>query len=84
MSTFKERLFTNWHMIRIIRGGIGLAILIMAFQSKDWMLALFSSFFLYQAITDTGCCGTQGCAPAAKPTKPGITIDTPIEYEEIK
>ncbi len=87
MSTFKQRLLTNWHMLRIIRAGIGLAMLIMGIQSKDWMLGLFSSFFLYQAITDTGCCGSQGCAPTTKTPKAGaaaISIDTPIEYEEIK
>ena len=61
MSTIKERLFTNWHLMRIMRLGIGLTMLAMGIQSKDWMLGAFSTFFLYQAITDTGCCGSQAC-----------------------
>ncbi len=87
MSTLKERLLTNWHLMRIFRLGIGLMMLVMGFQSKDWMLGLFSTFFLYQAITDTGCCGTRGCStpPNWKSRNPAETMkETTIEYEEIK
>ena len=87
MSAFKDRLTTNWHLMRIMRGGIGLMMLVMGIQSKDWALGLFSSFFLYQAITDTGCCGSQGCATPKERNKintSGPATDLPVEYEEIK
>jgi len=61
MSALKQKLFTNWHVIRIFRLGIGIMLLVSGIQSKDWMMGLFSFFFLYQAITDTGCCGTKSC-----------------------
>jgi hypothetical protein len=87
MNTLKDRLLTNWHIMRIIRLGMGIMMLVMGIQSKDWLLGLFSTFFLYQAVTDTGCCGSQGCAPArpAKDVvKQTLTTDEHIEYEEIK
>jgi hypothetical protein len=87
MSTFKERLLTNWHLMRIVRLGIGTMMLVMGIQGKDWAMGLFSVFFLYQAVTDTGCCGSRGCSTPprrgmASPDQARIT-DT-IEYEEIK
>ena len=83
MSTLKQRLFTNWHLMRIMRLGIGAMLLVMGVQNKDWAMGLFSIFFLYQAVTDTGCCGSQGCytTPVAKEKAlPGEEV----EYEEIK
>ncbi len=87
MNTLKERLLTNWHIMRIIRLVMGVMMLTMSFQGGDWLLGSFSVFFLYQAVTDTGCCGTQSCSPAKQVKKPGtqtLTTDEHIEYEEIK
>ena len=61
MSSIKQRLLTNWHFMRILRLGIGIMMAVMAIQSKDPMIGIFSVFFLYQSVTDTGCCGTQTC-----------------------
>ncbi len=85
MSTIKEKLFTNWHVMRILRLAIGVWMLVMAIQTRDWIVGVFSTFFLYQAVTDTGCCGTQACYTPIKRTKeqsPNNISD--IEYEEIK
>jgi hypothetical protein len=87
MSTLKARLLTNWHFVRVFRLGIGIMMLVMGIQNKDWAIGLFSAFFLYQAITDTGCCGSQGCAP---PKRKGSDLSTTrnhnevIEFEEVK
>ncbi len=85
MNTFKAKLLTNWHIMRVFRLGIGIWLLVMAIQTQDWATGLFSAFFLYQAVTDTGCCGTQSCyAPQAKQVvKKDSTLDD-TEYEEIK
>ncbi len=83
MNTWKQRLLTNWHLMRMVRLGLGLMMLVMGIQSKEWAIGLFSVFFLYQAITDTGCCGSSGCnTPVRKSRTPSDA--TPIEYEEIK
>ncbi len=85
MNTFKERLLTNWHIMRVFRLGIGVWMLVMAIQTHDWAIGLFSAFFLYQAVTDTGCCGTQSCyAPPVKPATKKINAIEDTEYEEIK
>lgn len=84
MDSIKQRLLTNWHLMRIMRLAIGVWLLVVGIQTHDWAVGLFSVFFLYQAFTDTGCCGTQGCyTSAAKPmVKKEGTED--IEYEEVK
>lgn len=86
MNSLKQRLFTNWHLVRIMRLGIGMMLLVAGIQNKDWAMGLFSLFFLYQAVTDTGCCGTKGyCPPAVKRNPNATSIQTDqIEYEEIK
>jgi hypothetical protein len=83
MNSLKQKLLTNWHFMRLLRLGIGLAMLVMGIQSADWLMGVFSTFFLYQAVTDTGCCGTQGCAPARKPSAKTVVAET-VTYEEIK
>jgi hypothetical protein len=85
MNTLRQRLFTNWHIMRILRFAIGLWMLIMGIQSRDWAMGLFSSFFLIMAVTDTGCCGSQGCGvPPARTKVSDKKVLDDIEYEEIK
>ncbi len=84
MSNLKYRLTNNWHLMRIMRLGIGVMILIMAFQTKDWVPGLFAAFFLYQAIADVGCCGSAGCDAGPSRRQYTAPKDITIEYEEIK
>jgi hypothetical protein len=87
MSSVKQKLFTNWHMVRLFRLAIGIMMLVAGIQNKDWMMGLVSAFFLYQALTDSGCCGTKACY-ATKTRKTagsvGPASDETIEYEEVK
>jgi hypothetical protein len=86
MNGLKNKLLTNWHLMRILRAGIGVMLLVTGVQSKDWAMGLFSIFFLYQAIADVGCCGASGCAPRSGAKKTGAAkySDGAIQYEEIK
>jgi len=85
MNTWKQKLLTNWHLMRVMRLGLGIMMVIMGIQSKDWTIGLFSVFFFYQAITDTGCCGSSGCStPVVRKEKSSYQDATPIEFEEIK
>jgi hypothetical protein len=86
MNTLKQRLLTNWSLPRIMRLGIGTMLLVMGIQSRDWAMGLFSVFFLYQAVTDTGCCGSGACyaPPASKNKMTASEGEKEIEYEEIK
>lgn len=62
MNTLKQRLFTNWHLMRIIRLGLSVWLLVMAIQSKDIAIGALALFFLFTAVTAAGCCGPQGCS----------------------
>ena len=84
MNTIKQRLLTNWHIMRILRLGIGIWLLIAGITMKDWAAGFFSIFFLYQAVTDTGCCGASGCSPGINRTANKTTDLAETEYEEIK
>jgi hypothetical protein len=70
-----------------MRLGIGIMLLVYGIQGRDWAMGLFSVFFLYQAVTDTGCCSSSGCY-APGPQKKTISSDRvaneTIDYEEIK
>ncbi len=79
-STLSKLLFTNWHPMRWAALVIGLTL------GYNWLVnsASFSGalaiFFLFQAITNTGCLAGQ-CAPKT------AVVDSKIEdveYEEIK
>ena len=78
----KQMIFSHWSFIRFLRLGFGLLFLVEAIRGKDAILGFISGLFLFQALTNTGCCGMNGCiAPKTK----NIPVHTEaIEFEEIK
>lgn len=82
MNTLKYKLLNNWSIARMVRLAIGLWLAVLGIQSSDWAIGLFGGFFLYQALTDTGCCSSGACAPQHSNTKAEGTET--IEFEEIK
>ena len=58
----KERLLTNWNFMRWLRLLIGIYIGIEAIRTQEMISGFFAAFFLFQALTNTGCCGVKGCA----------------------
>lgn len=75
-------IFTGWHFLRWIRLGLGIIIAFQAIQSHDALLGAISGLFLFQTITNTGCCGANGCDVSTKRKKPDATED--VTFEEIK
>ncbi|MBD0725319.1 hypothetical protein B6A10_09025 [Flavobacterium sp. L1I52] len=51
----KQLLFSNWHIMRIIRLLFGLFSLQQAFQYREILFGVMAAFFLFQAIFNTGC-----------------------------
>ena len=82
MNTFIYRLKTDWHPMRIIRLVFGVWAVVQAVQMHDYAIGFFGLFFLYQAVTNTGCCGSQGCG--TPPARKVQHLETITEYEEIK
>ncbi|MFB9841771.1 hypothetical protein [Mucilaginibacter ginsenosidivorans] len=82
MNTLKQRIFTNWNLVRVIRLGLGVWLLVMSVQAKDMAMAFFSAFFVATAIGGIGCCGVNGCAVPNGNGTAGPPNE--IDYEEIK
>lgn len=59
---FVKRLLSGWHFMRVLRAGFGVLFAVQAVMMKDALVGFMSAFFLYQAITNTGCCG-ESCTP---------------------
>lgn len=63
METFKYNLVNNWNAIRLIRLALSVIIIVQAVQIHDALFGFLGAFFMYQALSNTGCCGVNGCAP---------------------
>ena len=80
LSNLTEQLFSNWHPMRWVALLFGLAL------GYNWLIhnaslsGALSIFFLFQAVTNTGCMAGQ-CAPRAAASDEPIEN---VEYEEIK
>ena len=62
MITLKQRLFSNWHFMRIARLVLSVVLLVMAVQDKDLAMGGLGLFFLITTIAGLSCCGPQGCS----------------------
>ena len=78
----RETLLTGWNFMRWLRLALGVTIAVQAFQSHDMLLGFMSAFLLFQTVTNTGCCGTNGCnVPVNKNNSDKIEE---MEFEEVK
>ena len=78
----KQTLLTNWNFMRFLRLGIGIYIAVQAIETQSVFSGIVAVFFIYQAVTNTGCCGTNGCAVPIKKSNPDKKED--VDFEEIK
>ncbi len=79
----KQRIFTGWHFMRWFRLGIGIFILIQSFQMQDLFAGVFGIFILFQALSNTGCCGSSGCYTSTSREGKSLQEEV-VELEEIK
>ena len=80
MIKMKNALLHNWHIFRLLRLTLGIAIIIQGAMGKDWLFILAGILFTLLALFNTGCCATGGCYPAAKKT---TSTPKDISYEEV-
>jgi len=83
IEAIKSTLFTNWHLVRILRLVFGIFVLVQAVTMRDAVAGMISALFLFQAFTNTGCCGASGCAVPSSSVSKEQKIEA-VEYEEIK
>lgn len=79
----KTTLLSNWHTMRWIALSIGIFLAVMAVWYKDIVTGFLSAFFVFQAVTNTGCMVAQSCGA---PQQRGTQTDTEseINYTEVK
>lgn len=82
MNTIKQTLMTDWNFMRVFRLGVGIFFAVQAITTRDIFSGLIAVFFLYQAVTNTGCCGSQGCSTTLPKNNPDKMEG--IEFEEVK
>ena len=77
----KEVLLSHWNFIRAFRLLIGLAILVQAIATRDWLFAFAGILFSGMALFNVACCGMGGCPTPIKSN----SVHTPqeISYEEV-
>lgn len=68
--------------MRWLRLGFGVFIAIQAIQTHDALSGLIAAFFLFQAATNTGCCGANGCAVPTTKKNPDKIEE--VEFEKLK
>ena len=76
----RETLLTDWNLMRIIRLGLGIYIAVQAVETQSMISMIFAIFFLFQALTNTGCCATTGCNQAINK----MENTNEIEFSEVK
>jgi len=57
-----QTLLTNWHLMRWLRLVLGVIFAVQALYYMDPVPGFFGAFFLFQAATNSGCCGGNACA----------------------
>lgn len=76
----KDILLNNWNIVRILRLGIGIAIIVQAIVAADILFGLAGLLFTGMALFNAACCGVSGCATTPT-TKKAASKD--ISYEEV-
>ena len=52
----------SWNFMRVLRLTMGIFMMIEAWRSLSWAPALLGGILLFQAYSNTGCCGSGNCA----------------------
>ena len=76
----KDLLINNWTIIRFIRLGIGLAIIVQAIVAADLLFGLAGLLFTGMAVFNASCCGSGACATTPRVNKTG---SKDVSYEEV-
>lgn len=78
----KNTILTGWNIMRWLRLALGVALAYQAFTTQNGLIGLLAGIVIFQALANTGCCGTSACSTAPGKHNFGKTED--VEFEEIK
>lgn len=57
----RDRIFNNWHALRVLRLVAGIAIAAQALYLKEWLLFTAGVGLAALALFHAGCCGVNTC-----------------------
>lgn len=75
----KERVLSNWGVMRFVRLLIGAGAAVQGIWQKETFLIAAGLFLMFGALLNYGCCGSAGC-PVSYSKK---QTEKDIEYEEV-
>ncbi len=73
----------NWNLMRIIRLGLGIFIIVEGIRTKMWILIGLGMLFSIMPLLNIGCCATGNCSVSPKKKKDSSGIED-VTYEEVK
>lgn len=76
----KQQILSNWNVMRFVRLGLGIAIIVQAVIARDWMMGILGILFTTMPVFNIGCCATGGCNA---PVKKNTSTSKDISYEEL-
>lgn len=80
-----KHFFSNWPLQRLLGLAAGLFFMYQAIWYQEAIPAFLGAFFLFQAITNTGCLGSRSCAVPGPNSSNSVKNEiTDIEFTEIK
>ncbi len=82
-ASIKQQLLNNWHPMRWVALVFGLLLGFNWLANSAPISGFLSLFFLFQAVTNTGCLAGQ-CTPDMPKSNPEKSNIEDIEFEEIK
>lgn len=86
LNNWKKRVTQDWNLLRIIRAGLAVLILVEAWKSAEVIFAVLGGVLLAQVVMNVGCCGSAGCDinHVDKEPKSDETKSKEVTFEEIK
>lgn len=77
-----QRVVSNWNLMRIIRLGLGIMVIVQSIQFKEYWFVLIGLLLAGLALFDMGCAsGACGVPPVQQRTATKSMEE--IEYEEV-
>lgn len=87
MNSILSTVLTSWHPVRNLgrwlRLAFGLFLAVQAWQLHDVPSGFLSAVLLFQAVTNTGCCGAAGCALPPPVKEKNLSREETVD-EEVK
>lgn len=83
-SMSKTTFLSNWHTMRWVALSIGIFLAVMAIWYQDIVTGFLSAFFVFQAVTNTGCMVSRSCGVPQGADSHSYNKDPEIDYTEVK